>query len=187
MCRRHYNSWLQHRDRTTDPASLYPRVERVGWDVTASGCWEYAGARFQSGYANLSSVPAHRIVWAHHNGPIPDSLVIRHTCDNPPCVNPGHLLVGTVRDNIGDMVERGRHRNQVKTHCPQGHPLAEGNLVNGEGRGCLTCSRVIARDRSQLIGRARRAAGLTWRGYVAQYGQSRAAAERVLAEHGVSV
>jgi hypothetical protein len=145
--------------------------------------------RTRSGYGSVQGVPAHRIVWAHHNGPIPDGLVIRHACDNPPCVNPGHLLVGTVRDNIHDMLGRGRQRNQVKTHCPQGHPLAEGNLARraSPGRDCLTCSREVSRTRARLVGDAAKALGMTWRGYVAQYGQSRAAAERVLAEHGVTV
>lgn len=51
---------------------------------------------------------AHREVYLRLVGPIPDGLLIRHSCDNPPCVNPAHLLPGTVADNSADMVERNR-------------------------------------------------------------------------------
>ena len=51
---------------------------------------------------------AHRFVWEQHNGPIPEGMVIRHTCDVPDCVNPEHLLLGTQADNIRDKVERNR-------------------------------------------------------------------------------
>lgn len=51
---------------------------------------------------------AHRAVYLVHNGPIPQGLVVRHTCDNPRCVEPAHLLVGTYRDNNMDKFERGR-------------------------------------------------------------------------------
>lgn len=50
----------------------------------------------------------HRVAYKLAKGEIPDGLVVRHSCDNPPCVNPDHLLVGTFADNSGDMVDRGR-------------------------------------------------------------------------------
>ncbi len=52
----------------------------------------------------------HRYVWIQKNGDIPDGMVVRHTCDNPKCVNLDHLLLGTPRDNINDMLERNRQR-----------------------------------------------------------------------------
>ena len=51
---------------------------------------------------------AHRVVWEIFNGPIPKGAFVLHRCDNPPCVNPDHLYVGTAADNTRDMIRRGR-------------------------------------------------------------------------------
>jgi len=78
------------------------------------GCWEWTGSRHKFGYGwlhlNGATCTAHRISWTIHNGEIPAGLCVRHTCDNPGCVNPGHLLLGTKKDNTQDMMARGRHR-----------------------------------------------------------------------------
>lgn len=79
----------------------------------ADGCWLWAGSRSTRGYGmfrrSKGSHAAHRIAWELANGrAVPDGLVVRHTCDNPPCVNPAHLLIGTMADNYRDSVERGR-------------------------------------------------------------------------------
>ena len=51
---------------------------------------------------------AHRVSWGIHNGPIPPGVKVLHTCDNPPCVNPAHLFLGTQADNIKDCLDKGR-------------------------------------------------------------------------------
>lgn len=53
---------------------------------------------------------AHRLIYSIFKGPIPDGMMVLHSCDNPPCVNPEHLRVGTALDNARDRVERGRGR-----------------------------------------------------------------------------
>jgi antitoxin component HigA of HigAB toxin-antitoxin module len=78
----------------------------------AQACWPWTGSANGKGYGavciNGKRRAAHRVVYEICNGPIPPGLEIRHTCDNPGCVNPAHLLVGTHSQNMRDMSERGR-------------------------------------------------------------------------------
>lgn len=99
---------------------------------------------FSRGHVN---VLAHRDAWEKANEqPIPAGMVVRHSCDNPPCINPDHLLLGTQADNMRDKVLRGRtstNGNERKTHCPSGHAYTtENTYVNPKGeRACRTCQR----------------------------------------------
>lgn len=83
--------------------------------VTDSGCWEYIGARNWKGYGAIGIggrkgrvIGAHRASWMVHHGEIPGDLQVLHRCDNPPCVNPDHLFLGTPGDNMDDKVQKGR-------------------------------------------------------------------------------
>jgi len=77
-------------------------------------CWPWTGGHTRKGYGVFHDVPnhqttAHRMAWQLANGrPVPDGLEVCHRCDNPPCCNPTHLWIGTVRDNALDMVAKGR-------------------------------------------------------------------------------
>ena len=81
---------------------------------TEPGCWLWVGSTSDNGYGNIAvDHPrdirlAHRVSYEMHKGPIPEGLLVRHKCDMRCCVNPAHLEVGTQRDNLKDMVERGR-------------------------------------------------------------------------------
>lgn len=77
-----------------------------------SGCWIWATTAHGKGYGLFwyggSNKRAHRISWELHRGPIPKGLCVLHTCDNPPCVNPDHLWLGTMVENNADRDNKGR-------------------------------------------------------------------------------
>ncbi len=84
---------------------------------TLSPCQEYTGELDAYGYGvvhvmvsskNWVYVKAHRLSYALHNGEDPGGKIVRHKCDNPPCVNPEHLLLGTNKDNVADRDKRNR-------------------------------------------------------------------------------
>lgn len=88
-------------------------IDRFNSKVKPKGsCLEWQASRFSSGYgqffADGKNHRAHRWLYEHVNGKLSDGLVVRHTCDNPACVNIEHLEVGTQQDNINDKVRRGR-------------------------------------------------------------------------------
>lgn len=77
-------------------------------------CWFWRGATRKADRYGISAIRgqsqlAHRTAWLLMRGPIPASLVVRHSCDNRRCVNPNHLLLGTVLDNVTDAWERNRY------------------------------------------------------------------------------
>lgn len=79
-----------------------------------AGCWEWTATRDTGGYGYIywpgekRARKAHRQSWRTFRGPIPDDLWVLHHCDNPPCVNPSHLFLGTSLDNNRDRHAKGR-------------------------------------------------------------------------------
>jgi hypothetical protein len=76
-------------------------------------CWEWMRFRNKFGYGRIRvsgvNFLTHRYAWILTHGVIPDDLCVLHRCDNPPCVNPSHLYLGTDADNARDRTERGRY------------------------------------------------------------------------------
>lgn len=130
------------------------------WDKVDKGnpgeCWEWRGYRNAKGYGGIrirgKGVYAHRLSYELNNGPIPDGMLVCHTCDNPPCVNPGHLWTGSHKDNAADKMRKGRYR-----HVPRAREL------NGNAK--LT-AQIAAAIRAEP-------AGNTVRGLAAKYGVSK--------------
>lgn len=124
---------------------------------TESGCWVWCGPQGHNGYGMFwndgRSVRAHRLSLEMSTGKrIPTGMLVLHKCDNPPCVNPDHLFLGTHHDNAIDAVNKGRWVNHIppkpkrRTHCPHGHAMTEENvrLVLRDGyvtRLCIICIR----------------------------------------------
>jgi len=100
---------------------------------TTTNCWEYQGGKNNLGYGMIRDGKkmrtAHRVSYEEHNNTvIPKHLVTMHSCDNPCCVNPAHLSLGTRKDNVQDMMRKGRGvpfggvgmlgKKMPKTTCP---------------------------------------------------------------------
>lgn len=164
-CRRHgenrriYGNPVPRKERP-----LGVRLNEIGWTVTASGCWEWNGKRNDNGYGIFSarrlgyeSARAHRVMYECVTGEELGARKLRHTCDNPPCVNPEHLIPGTMADNTRDMIERGRAPWQVpRTRCGNGHDLTVPDALRTVARVrdgkqvtetvCVECRRTSARE-----------------------------------------
>lgn len=100
-----------------DQSTPLEAVDRIGWSVVDSGCWEWNGARNHHGYGiygtrigdrKTGERLAHRLAYMAWNGDIEEGQHVRHRCDNPPCINPDHLELGTHADNMNDAKQRGR-------------------------------------------------------------------------------
>ena len=89
---------------------FWKRVDKTG------ECWEWVPSRWRLDYglfrvSRERTVRAHRYSWSLANGDIPNGMIVCHHCDNPPCVRPSHLFLGTHQDNASDKQGKGRGRS----------------------------------------------------------------------------
>lgn len=100
------------------------------WSYVEKGpnCWEWKGSKFTNRYGQFrvytKKVKAHRFSWIINGGFIPEGYCILHKCDNPPCVRPDHLFLGTNSDNTHDAIRKGRAAlgKNLKHYCGENHP-----------------------------------------------------------------
>ncbi len=134
-----------------------PHIRALDKTLIGEGCWEYGGKIRTDGYGSVwiqngtkegTTALAHRVVYEGMVGPIPEGMYLCHHCDNPRCVRPDHIFIGTDADNKADMYAKGRHPHgethwlSKVTHCPQGHPYSGDNLYirNCGRRMCRACN-----------------------------------------------
>lgn len=157
-CYMHYGRWK--RKGTTDelPSDLERFWSQVDVSAGPENCWFWTGNKTKWGYGQVtrgSRKNAHRWLWEHTNGPVPEGFVLDHTCHNidsncaggvtcrhRACVNLTHLEVVTHRINL----LRGKGvtaRNAAAVECPRGHPYDETNTkIRSNGyRVCRICER----------------------------------------------
>ena len=113
------------------PETFYNFVDKAA----ANGCWVWTGTCDRAGYGlfrksngsrdSSARVAAHRYSYEISKGSIPDGLHVCHSCDNPSCVNPDHLWVGTASDNMQDMWAKGRGPRGYKRNAARSAASAE--------------------------------------------------------------
>ena len=135
---------LSHIGQDVPDAIAFPiMLERLQKKLRAdpSGCHIWTGYVLPNGYAQCSFRSkisrAHIVMYAITKGPVPKGMVVRHTCDNPICLNPDHLELDTQEQNVQDSIKRGRRNSQRPiglrghgrgtnpTHCIRGHALMQ--------------------------------------------------------------
>lgn len=159
----HVNDILSRHDLQRIKARFESRFIRAEPDQ----CWEWTAGKTPKGYGRATGgggeLPAHRLSWVLYVGPIPrgegyHGTCVLHRCDNPSCVNPKHLFLGTAHDNMLDMAAKNRnlHGSRYKLH----------KLTEAQARSIRTDPRpriVIAREYGvarYTVARVQR--GLAW-------------------------
>lgn len=153
---------------------LWSKVDR---SAGPNACWPFTGKCQSGGYGvqHVGGKPgrtiyAHRLVYRITTGTDPIGKAVCHRCDNPPCCNPAHLFLGTIGDNVRDMVAKGRHRTPHRWAGPVGEQVGGAKLTaekvreirrrSASGEGSCALGRVYGMDSSSIRQIVRR---VTWR------------------------
>lgn len=150
------------RTKTTEHNALERFYKKINPDdIGKDGCWEWCGYKTPKGYGQFKTPNgldyAHRYSWKiHGGGDVPSGKYVMHTCDNPRCVNPKHLCVGTPSDNSADMVSKKRNKRTID---PKTAEIIFAEYVSGNtdiislsakyGHGTATIRRAIGLPKSE--------------------------------------
>lgn len=127
--------------------------------VQRSPCWEWQKSRDKHGYGyvgqDAKTKKAHRVSYETFIGLIPEGMCVLHRCDNPPCINPEHLFLGTLKQNALDRDAKHRGPDSKKLYCKRGHLFSAENLVvsvlkNYGKRVCKKCTQAYDNERYRL-------------------------------------
>lgn len=130
------------------------------YKILPSGCWEWQGTKNFYGYGVLTidgqEKRAHRVSYERTKGPIPEGMVILHSCDNPPCVNPDHLSIGTRFDNRLDAAKKNRlpaklTPEQISRIRTYGKSKFQWEIAEEFGVTQSLISRILSRQRRTLL------------------------------------
>ena len=122
------------------------RLENHSQVNEKSECIEWTGSTSPEGYGYIKVTDrtkyAHRIAYEIHKGPIPKHCVVMHVCDNPRCINPDHLVAGSIADNVADKVATGRQARGEKNGRAKLRPRQVATIRRLHRAGRLTKSQL---------------------------------------------
>lgn len=158
-CQKHYSRHYRNGDPNKVFRIIGNDIERMNQYINREGplsdklkskCWIWVGTRYRNNYGkfylNGSHKLAHRAVYQLFTGPIPTGMTLDHLCKVKPCVNPVHLEITTIGENVR---RAGLHGvaavNAAKTHCSKGHKYTQQNKIikKSGGRECRECRRIF--------------------------------------------